>query len=43
VNPLTEAQVRQIVPAPAGAPSLSDGIANPGATEKRAAAFGLSR
>lgn len=43
VNPLTEAEVQKIVPAPAGAPSLSDSILNPGATEKRAAAFGLSR
>jgi len=43
VSPMNEAQVAAIVPPPPGPPSLSDSVVNPAASEKRAAAFGLSR
>lgn len=43
VNPMSRAEADKLIPPVPGAPSLSDSIVNPGATEKRAASFGLSR
>jgi pilus assembly protein CpaC len=43
VSPLTEAEVAKMMPAPPPAPNLMDSVLHPGAVEKRAASFGLSR
>lgn len=43
VSPLSPADAARITAAPLPPPSLGDSILNPGATEKRATSFGLSR